>query len=69
MNLNLSKNNLSKYGKIFIEGMGGIGKSELVKKYLSENKNKFDKIIYASYENNLVDTIIKEQNFKITNFL
>lgn len=66
--LKFIENNLSKYGKIFIEGMGGIGKSELVKKYLSENKNKFDKIIYASYENNLVDTIIKEQNFKITNF-
>lgn len=66
--LEFIENNLSKYGKIFIEGMGGIGKSELVKKYLSENKNKFDKIIYASYENNLVDTIIKEQNFKITNF-
>ena len=62
------KENLNKYGKVFVEGMGGIGKSELIKAFINENINEFNKIIFAIYEDNLINTITKETYFKITDF-
>ena len=60
--------NLKKYGKVFVQGMGGIGKSELVKAYINTHKEDYDTIIFAVYENSLIDTVIKDEYFKITHF-
>lgn len=60
--------NLTKYGKVFVKGMGGIGKSELVRKYINDHKEEYNTIIFAVYENNLIETVIKDEYFKITNF-
>ena len=50
--------------KVWVE----IGKSELIKAFINENINEFNKIIFAIYEDNLINTITKETYFKITDF-
>ncbi len=42
---------------IFLHGFGGIGKSELAKKYAEENKNFYDAILFLNYENSLKELI------------
>ena len=54
--------------KVFINGIGGIGKSEIVKKYIYIHKNEYKNIIFAKYETNLEQLIISDNNFKISNF-
>ncbi len=34
---------------IFVSGMGGIGKSSLVKEYISINRSKYDSVLYVDY--------------------
>ena len=48
----LKKTNLS------IVGMGGIGKTETIKKYLSTNQNNFSKIAWFEYKENLDKTLL-----------
>ena len=59
---------LNKYGKVFVKGMGGIGKSELVKRYINDHKEEYKTIIFAVYENNLIETINRDDYFNISNF-
>lgn len=42
---------------VFIEGIGGIGKSEFVKKYIQLYKNEYTNIIYLRYNDNLKNMI------------
>lgn len=42
---------------VFIEGIGGIGKSEFVKKYIQLYKNEYTNIIYLRYNGNLKNMI------------
>lgn len=44
---------LSKEAHVFITGMAGIGKSELVKAYAHKNKKKYTNIIYIYYSGDL----------------
>lgn len=53
----------------FVSGVGGIGKTELVKQYASENKEKYDRVIFMKYTSNLTDTIISDQYFEINGFV
>ena len=42
---------------VFLQGMGGIGKSEIAKGYTREHRADYDTIIFASYNTNLMDLI------------
>ncbi len=50
---------------IFLQGIGGIGKTEIAKQYAKKNKNKYDIIIYATYSGSLIDLINSETPFEI----
>ncbi len=43
--------------KIFIYGIGGIGKSEFVKKFIKDNKSDFTNILFLTFSENLKNTI------------
>lgn len=43
--------------KIFIYGVGGIGKSEFVKKFIKENKSDFTNVLFITYADSLKNTI------------
>lgn len=43
--------------KIFIYGVGGIGKSEFVKKFIKDNKSDFTNILFITYSDSLKNTI------------
>lgn len=46
---------------IFITGMGGIGKSSLVREYLCKNRDDFDYILFLNYNSSIVNTITNDQ--------
>ena len=53
---------------IFITGMGGIGKSTIVRKFLDDNKDKFDNIIYLQYRDSIFETIVDDEQFYINGY-
>ncbi len=64
--LNELEDLLSVYSCILIYGMGGIGKSELIKQYLTCNSSEYEKIIYIEEtKNNIRDAIVNDDNIKI----
>lgn len=62
------KDSLKKYQKIFISGMGGVGKSELAKAFLVNNKTNFRSIMCSTYTTSLKDLIINDNTLGISNF-
>ena len=48
---------LEAHDKIFIQGVGGIGKSEFVKKFIKDNKSNFTNILFLTFSENLKNTI------------
>lgn len=42
---------------LFLQGMGGIGKSEIAKGYAKAYRNRYDTVIFASYTSNLLDLV------------
>ena len=48
---------LHAHDKIFIYGIGGIGKSEFVKQYISDHKKEYTNILYMIYSGSLKSTI------------
>ena len=59
---------LTKYKKVFVTGMGGIGKSELVKEYLAKNREKFRSVMHATYTTSIKNLIVNDNTFGISNF-
>ena len=55
----------SKTRTIFIHGFGGIGKSELAKKYASIYNNNYDAIVFVNYKDSLEDSI---KDIQIANY-
>lgn len=53
---------------IFVTGMGGIGKSTVVSKFVQDNKNCFDQVIYLSWKESLEQTLTDDRNFGITGY-
>ncbi len=47
----------SKSQCLFITGMGGIGKSTLLRKYLAANRDSFDSVLYLYYNGSIQDMI------------
>ncbi len=60
-------NRLFKEGNrvVFLEGIGGIGKSELAKQYARSHKNEYDNIIFMTYSGSLEDTVCDLSNIEI----
>ena len=50
---------------IFVTGMGGIGKSSLVRGFLSEQAHRFDTVISLNYHHSLKQTIADDKQFVI----
>ena len=53
---------------LFVTGMGGIGKSTIVRKFASENREKFDNLIYMQYRDSIVETITDDVQFCISGY-
>lgn len=57
---------LSEKNLILLYGMGGIGKSELIRKYLTENEDQYTKIVYIEETGNSIrEAINDDENVKI----
>lgn len=50
---------------IFVTGMGGIGKSSVVRKFIKDNWKKFDHLIYLQFKDSLCKTIVDDMQFCI----
>lgn len=59
---------LAEYRKVFVSGMGGVGKSELVRAYLVKNKDKFRSVMHATYTSTLKDLFVNDNAVGISNF-
>ena len=51
---------------IFLQGIGGIGKTEIAKQYAKKHKADFDTIIYATYTNSVVELVSSQNYFKLS---
>ena len=54
------------YNKLFLQGMGGIGKSELAKVYALKNRERYDTVLFAAYRTTLQDLLICDPAFQIS---
>ena len=52
---------------LFVNGMGGIGKSELVKNYANRYKDSYDAIIFAPYVTDFIMLITDDKSVSIAN--
>ena len=50
---------------LFLQGIGGIGKTEIAKQYAKRNKTAYDTVIYATYNNTVVELVSSQASFKI----
>ena len=50
---------------LFLQGIGGIGKTEIAKQYAKRNKTLYDTIIYATYNHTIVELVSSQSSFKI----
>lgn len=53
---------------VFVSGIAGIGKSELIKQYVSAHKGEYDTVMYWTYEGDFENMICNESAVSITNF-
>ena len=53
---------------LFLQGIGGIGKTEIVKQYAKRNKSDYDTIVYATYNDTIVELVSSQTSFKIQPF-
>ncbi len=51
--------------KMFLVGMGGIGKSEIAKKYLTMYRDEYDVVVWMVYEKSLMHTIADDHSLSI----
>ena len=48
---------------ICVTGMGGIGKSTVVRKFISVNEELFENVVYLNYRDSLQETLIDDDLF------
>ena len=53
---------------LFLQGIGGIGKTELAKQYAKRNKEQYDTIVYATYNSTIVELVSSQTSFRIQPF-
>ena len=46
---------------LFLQGMGGIGKSEIAKAYANAYKDQYDTVVFATCQGSLLDMVVGEQ--------
>lgn len=61
------RDGMQQFNKMFIQGMGGIGKSELAKAYAIANRALYHTVIFATYRNSLCDLLINDPGFRKEN--
>ena len=49
---------------LFLQGIGGIGKTQIAKQYAKRNKDKYDIIIFAMYNDSIIELISSQTAFK-----
>jgi len=54
---------------LFLEGVGGIGKSELAKQYAVRNIDKYDTVVFVSYTENLFSLVCDPNGIEISGVL
>lgn len=59
---------LEQYKRVFLMGMGGIGKTEIAKQYIRNYQKEYTNVLFMKYETNLEDMIISEKELPIFNF-
>ena len=52
---------LEKVDAVFLSGIGGIGKTEIAKRYAYIHKEEFETIVFLQYSNSLMETIASEE--------
>ena len=50
---------------VFVQGIGGIGKTEIVKQYAKRYRSSYDTIIFATYADSLLSLVNSETPFEI----
>lgn len=50
---------------MFVTGMGGIGKSTLVRGYIQSRRHKFDTVLYMQFDGTMETTIVNDMNIEI----
>lgn len=53
--------------KLFLQGMGGIGKSELAKAYALRHRDRYSTVVFATYHTSLQDTVLNDSGFLTEN--
>lgn len=52
---------------IFVTGMGGIGKSTLVRQFVIKNREEMDAYVYLNYRDSIMQTVADDNQFYINN--
>lgn len=50
---------------VFVQGIGGIGKTEIVKQYAKQKRSEYTTIIFATYSGSLINLVNSETPFEI----
>lgn len=53
---------------LFVTGMGGIGKSTVIRKFVSDNRAHWDTVIYLSFQESIEETITDDIRFCINGY-
>lgn len=56
-------------GSLFVCGVGGIGKTELVKQFIYRYRNRFRHVLYTICADDLIQTIADDRMIQIRNFI
>ena len=57
----LQKNNV-----LYVTGVGGIGKTTLVRNYISQHKTNYDVIVYIEFENDFIHTFADDKQLQLS---
>ncbi len=49
------------YQVLFVSGIGGIGKTELVKRYVYEYQEQYRRIVFVSFHNSIMETVCSDE--------
>ncbi len=67
--LKVLETNLASNDLVFVSGVAGIGKSELVKKYISLHQNDYHTVLYWPYDGNLQTMVCDDSCVSVANLI
>ncbi len=56
---------LRECGKLFLVGMGGIGKSEIAKKYITDHRGEYDVVLWVTFDSSIRRTLLSDFSFPV----